>query len=64
MWTLVLIWIWVAAPTPQSARTAMTSLSIPNFESKEACSVAYNSLKSDVTWGQDIDIVGLCVSSK
>jgi hypothetical protein len=63
MWILVLMWVAVPS-SPQSAGTAVTSLSIPNFESREACGNAYNTLKANVTWGQGIDLVGTCVSSR
>jgi hypothetical protein len=62
MWTLILM--WAALPNHQSAGTTMTPLSVPNFETRQACSTAYNALKTEVTWGQDVNLVGLCVSSR
>jgi hypothetical protein len=55
MWILVLVWV---------ASGNVTSSSIPNFESKEACEKAFNILKADVSWGPNVNLTGMCVSAK
>jgi hypothetical protein len=63
MWTLVLMWI-SATSSPPAASASLPVLTVPNFESKEACDKAYNVLSGEVTWGPNIKLVGTCVSSK
>jgi hypothetical protein len=55
MWVLVLV--WMAGPT-------LNPLSIAGFENEAACAKAYNTLKSDVTWGNNVTLIGKCVASK
>jgi hypothetical protein len=55
-WILVLAWIGPSG--------ALTASSIPHFESKQACENALNVLKSRVTWGSNVDLIGTCVSAK
>jgi hypothetical protein len=56
MWILVLVWV--------AGSANLTASSIPNFESKQACETAFNRLKSDVSWGENVNLVGTCVSAK
>jgi hypothetical protein len=56
MWILVLVWV--------AGGANLTASSIPNFESKAACEKAYNTLKADVSWGSNVNLVGTCVSAK
>ena len=55
MWILVLLWV---------GSSGMATSSVPNFESKEACNKAYNTLKADVTWGSNNNLTGMCVSAR
>jgi len=55
MWILVLLWV---------SSGSLTASSIPHFESKEACANAFNTLKADVSWGSNVNVVGTCVSAK
>jgi hypothetical protein len=55
MWTLVLLWVMSGT---------LTAHSVPNFETKQACGNAFNTLKAEVSWGDGINLVGLCVSAK
>ena len=56
--------LWTIAVVSVVGAINSTSLSVPNFESKEVCEKAFNALKSEVTWGHGFSLVGICVSLK